>query len=198
MFLKLLYELPGQTVKGSKSKGTADLEEEEEEEEASIGKDIVLRLEKCNAEICEDESEQIVKDIQLDHVISPSWHEKGSIYDHGAKDQAMEDKVMELWETMDSNKMAKPSPVSSGRYLACHQIEAVKEEKSTCPSSIGLIKNTESISERLTSDAQRLSALQTSAKQLKTTMEGSELSDAPISFEGKKVKAQLKVAEAAI
>lgn len=102
---KTALRAPGRDSEGSKSKGTADLEEEEEE--ASIGKDIVLRLEKCNAEICEDKSEQIVKDIQLDHVISPSWYENGSIYDHGAKDQAMEDKVMELWETMDSNKMAR-------------------------------------------------------------------------------------------
>lgn len=219
---KTTLQAPVRESEGLESNGTAD------PEETSIGKDIILHLKKkeetdnlkgSDAEICEDKSEQMMKDILLDHVVSPSRYRNGAnshardpIGSHAAKDQ-----VMELWETTDYNKMAKPSPVTSERDLECHQIEAVEEEKSVCPSprqasekelsidKVELTKNTESheqwsgsITEMLSSDARRLSALQKCAMELMKTMETSELSEIPTSFEYKKVKVQLKEADAAI
>ena len=196
-------------------------------EAAPIGKDIILHLKKKeetanlkkgNAETYKEKSEQIMKDIQLDHVLS-SHYEKGSS-SHAPSacgSDETKDQMMELWETVDCNTLEKTSPVTSERDLECHQIEAVQEEKSVYSScklaadkelnvdGLELTKRTEShrewsgsITDRLPSEAQRLSVLQKSAKELKKTMEASELSTVPTSFEFKKVKAQLKETEAAI
>jgi len=205
-----------------KSKETIDAEP------APIGNDIILHLEKKeetgnlekgNAETYKEKSEQIMKDIQLDHVLSSSQYERGS-GSHAPSacgSDETKDQMMELWETVVCNKMEKPSPVTSEHDLECHQIEAVEEEKSVYSFSkltaekelsinrLVLTKKTEShrewsgsITDRLSSDAQRLSVLQKSAQELKRNMETSELSTVPTSFEFKKVKAQLKEAEVAI
>ncbi|XP_020256112.1 protein NETWORKED 1A-like isoform X2 [Asparagus officinalis] len=191
------------------SRTTQQAEINKSEEFKSEGTDIILHLKKkeetCNlkkadAEIFEQGPPEEMKDIQLDHVLSSSQFETGASSNaQGAIDSdEAKDHMMELWGIIDRKD----------QDLDCHNIEAVEEEKIELPSSraapekeLGIVTESEwngSISERLSSDAQRLSALQENAKELKKTMETSELSKSPTSFEFKKVKAQLKEAEAAI
>lgn len=209
-----IIQATGRESEGLKLKGSLN------KEEMPTGKAIMLHLKRKEEmwNLKEGKPEQMIKDIQLDHVLSPSQCDNRAS-SHASSvfgSDKTKDQMMELWEAVDYNKLEKPSPMTSERDLEFHQIEALEEEKSVCTPKTAYVKelsidkleltrkaesNREwsgSICERLSSDAQRLSALQKSTQELIRNMEVSELSIAPTSFEFKQVRAQLKEAEAAI
>ncbi|KAJ6796440.1 protein NETWORKED 1D-like isoform X1 [Iris pallida] len=189
------------------------------QEESEVNKDIVLHLKKKeelgnlqngHAEKSKESYDIVVKDIQLDHVLSCLRYDDGASSHAPSTTESAETKfeVMELWDTGDSKK-----PATSDRYLEYHQIEEVEEEKNRFPSNKQLSFDklelpkiitrshqdwSGSVSGRLSFDGQRLSVLQKSMKELKRSMETSQLNESPRSVEFEKIKAQLKEAEKSV
>ncbi|XP_058106202.1 protein NETWORKED 1D-like [Magnolia sinica] len=137
-----------------------------------------------------------------------------------------DDQMLELWETAEqgnsrgpmANKTKKPTSTATKDVIEYHQIEAVEEQKSEYPSSelqaekeLGVDKlevpkkitepqqeRNRRILERLASDAQRLTNLQTSIQELKRKTENPDKSKQLAGVEYEDVKAQLKEVEQSI
>ncbi|KAJ6817704.1 protein NETWORKED 1D-like isoform X1 [Iris pallida] len=165
-------------------------------------------LQNVDTEKSRESYDQIVKDIQLDHVLCSAQYNDGASSRAPSTIESAETKYeMELWDTGDSNK-----PAGSFRDLEYHQIEVVEEGKNEFPSSKLSFDTPEvpkmitrsdqgwsgSVSGRLSFDGERLSVLQMSVKELKRKMETSSLNESPRSVEFEKIKAQLKEGEKTI
>ncbi|XP_073100762.1 protein NETWORKED 1D-like [Elaeis guineensis] len=168
-----------------------------------------------DAESSKVKYEQRMKDIQLDQVSSSSQHGNG-VGSYGLskiEDAEINDQMLQLWETAErdcNHGTWKASSVATE-----YDIQAVEDDKGKCPSSelgtekeLGIDKLeipkrvsesqqewNKRVLERLASDSQRLSALQTSVEELKGKMESSQKGKQTMNSEYDTISAQLKKAE---
>ncbi|XP_008804982.2 protein NETWORKED 1D-like isoform X2 [Phoenix dactylifera] len=190
--------------------------------QGEVQEDFIRRLNKDedidDSEFSKEKYAQKVKDIQLDQVASSSRHGNG-VGSYGLRRimaAEIDDQMLQLWETAErdcNNGTWKASPVAMQ-----HDIWVVEEEKSEYPSSelvagkelsIDKLEITKRVSEsqqewstrvleRLASDAQKLSVLQTSVEELKGKIESSQKGKRSMSFKYDTIRAQLKEAEGAL
>ncbi|XP_026656045.2 protein NETWORKED 1D [Phoenix dactylifera] len=171
-----------------------------------------------DAESSKVKYEQRMKDIQLDQVSSSSQHGNG-VGSYGLSrihDAEIDDQMLQLWETAESD--CNDGTWKASSVAMEYDIQAVEEDKGESPSSelvtekelaIDKLEIPKRISEsqeewskgvleRLASDSQRLSVLQTSVEELKGKMESSQKGKRPLSSEYDKFRGQLEKAERAL
>ncbi|KAJ6797904.1 protein NETWORKED 1D-like isoform X1 [Iris pallida] len=168
------------------------------QEKSEVNKDSVVHSKTkeefgADTEKSRESYDQIVKDIQLDHVLISAQYEDGASSRAPSTIESVETKYeIELWDTGDSNK-----PVGSFHDLEYHQTELVDETKNEYPSSKSDPEWSRSVSGRLSFDGQRLLILQMNVKELKRKLETSLLNESR-NVEFEKIKAQLKEGEKVI
>ncbi|WOK99435.1 hypothetical protein Cni_G08147 [Canna indica] len=165
--------------------------------------------------------ERIMRDIKLDVVLNSS-QQTNNIHYHGARKRAnansTSDQKLELWGTTtegaSSNQKEKSPFLIEEHSAADHQIEEVEgshpssepvSEKELGVDKLELPMKAESqqewnqrIMERLSSDAQRLSALTASLQETNKNVEALEKINNPKTLDLEVVKVQLKEAETTI
>ncbi|KAF8388096.1 hypothetical protein HHK36_026762 [Tetracentron sinense] len=199
-----------------------DIVMQPDEEELGDSPSDHLKRHRTEPEISEVKNGFLMKDIPLDQVSDCSSYGICRRENGEADDQ-----MLELWETAERdcglnptvNKAQKLEPSSTKDDIEYHLIEAVEEQKSENPSSelqdekeLSVDKleistrvtvphqegNKRKILERLASDTQKLTNLQTTVQDLKKKLEISENSKKAKGVKYETVKGQLQEVEEAI
>ncbi|KAJ0053196.1 hypothetical protein Pint_03266 [Pistacia integerrima] len=198
--------------------GRTSKHRKQQQEEQGDGLSNNLKQQKPTPEISEEGSEMMTKDIMLDQV------SECSSYGRSRREPIeSDDQMLELWETTDHSrsinlKVGKTEKVATAS-ADHHQIKAMKQQKSKNPTIDSLVEKElgvdklqiskrfsesqkeggkKKILERLDSDAQKLTNLQITVKDLKGKVEISEKGIKGKGIEYDTVKEQLDEAEEAI
>ncbi|GLT36360.1 hypothetical protein SLA2020_107440 [Shorea laevis] len=196
-------------LKSGNHSGRESANTKQEEDSELLSND--LKMQKSTLEITEESNGLLTKDIMLDQVSKCSSYGVSR-----GETLAVDDQMLELWETADTNGSTDLQVGEAWKGVAMqHHFEPVKQNKGRNHSTESLVKelgvdkleipkryaephqdgSQRKILERLDSDAQKLTNLQITLQDLKSTVEITQKAKKGKGLELDTVKGQLEEAE---